>query len=440
MLFFIFFFFQSKVESGALSLHANWYALSASAAEKTILNTHRDINLSFDETSQYFRNSLGSNDSTGTVNTVHRLLAVSFDLLFVLLTYGSCLLSATAYSGIDFNTLFYFLDLCGINKQETMAQADNILISALGEDLGDGVHVAVTCTISVVLLALALFALMHRGQTMGQMILSHQPIKKTTEAPINGMFAIFFIVISVITLDAVTGLGSSILGIDVVFRDADVVAKLEQEQEDLIQNKKKKQTRISNAGLSKNSLAKLIHQPLCQRPFSDPIWLLLYISLAVFVLYDGDQESSANGLITWLGSLSYIGPYTTALAMIPAVVLEHPGIVVTCIGVMTLSTVLLLKISELILRPLLYLTILSWTITVFYTVVTTPTMAMAMIPPLFALRYVYQYRASFELQISLYQEAIVATIAHPLLPLFVPMLEGAFYLFQVEMVRCNKNI
>jgi len=54
-------------------------------------------------------------------------------------------------------------------------------------------------------------------------------------------------------------------------------------------------------------------------------------------------------------------------------------------------------------------------------------MAMAMIPPLLALRYVWHYRASFELQIAIYQEAVVATVVHPLLPILVPIMEALFY-------------
>lgn len=48
-------------------------------------------------------------------------------------------------------------------------------------------------------------------------------------------------------------------------------------------------------------------------------------------------------------------------------------------------------------------------------------------PPLLALRYVWHYRASFELQIAIYQEAVVATVVHPLLPILVPIMEALFY-------------
>ena len=50
-----------------------------------------------------------------------------------------------------------------------------------------------------------------------------------------------------------------------------------------------------------------------------------------------------------------------------------------------------------------------------------------MMPPLLALRYVWHYRASFELQIAIYQEAVVATVVHPLLPILVPIMEALFY-------------
>jgi len=63
-------------------------------------------------------------------------------------------------------------------------------------------------------------------------------------------------------------------------------------------------------------------------------------------------------------------------------------------------------------------------------------MAMAMIPPLLALRYVWHYRASFELQIAIYQEAVVATVVHPLLPILVPIMEALFYVRSQHLFSC----
>ena len=177
----------------------------------------------------------------------------------------------------------------------------------------------------------------------------------------------------------------------------------------------------------------MVNQPLSARSVSDPVWLLLYVSLAYFVLSNGGEEDVASDVSKFVGWLKSLSPYTAALSSIPEVVVQHPGVLLVSVLSMTVSTAIFLKVAEFMLRPLLYLMVVGWAVTVVYTVINVPNMAMTMIPPIFALRYVWQYRASFQLQITLYQEAIVATIAHPILPLIVPIFEGAFYLFQIEM-------
>lgn len=411
---------MDKVESGAMSLHYNWYTLSATAAEKTISDTHKQVNSSFDRASNYVRGTLATPD-TGKVSMSHKIIAVCIDVLYAVVTYFSLLFLAKSWDQMDFNTLIPILEAVGADRDEASSMFDSLL-SHIGEDVADGMQLTVTATITSVLIGLALFSFFLRGQTIGQMFMSHQPVRAADETHVPWTTSLIYIVLSIITLDPLTGLASSIMGLNVMFRSAATTSS----------SSSSVTTHGLNIGLSKNSLANMCNQPFSKRPLSDPIWLVVYLSLTYFILTEG-HDGGESLVKTLISKFNEWGPYARILTSIPNVASEHPSVIGISLLVMIASTTAFLMIARQFLRPLLYAMVVGWACTTLYTVVEAPSMALTMMPSLFALRYLWHYRSSFELQIAIYQEAIVATIVHPLLPLIVPIMEAIFYLFQLEM-------
>ena len=201
---------MAKVESGAMTLHHNWYALSASAAEKTISDTHRQVNNTFDKASSYVRTQLDS-PNTGKVGFSHKILAFSVDAMYCALVYISLLLLAKSWDQMDFNTVFSVLESAGAPRGAFSTVFDNIL-AHIGEDAADGLQLTITATSTALLVGLFMFSLVLRGQTVGQMTMSQQPVRSADESQLGLVNSLLYIVLGIVTLDPFTGLGSNIMG------------------------------------------------------------------------------------------------------------------------------------------------------------------------------------------------------------------------------------
>ena len=65
--------------------------------------------------------------------------------------------------------------------------------------------------------------------------------------------------------------------------------------------------------MPKTSLANMCNQPLGKRPFSDPVWLFLYVGLTYFILTEG-QDGGESVVARLMETLHNWSPYAKALA------------------------------------------------------------------------------------------------------------------------------
>tara|TARA_B110000091_G_C13556057_1_gene366493 strand:- start:17 stop:253 length:237 start_codon:yes stop_codon:yes gene_type:complete len=57
----------------------------------------------------------------------------------------------------------------------------------------------------------------------------------------------------------------------------------------------------------------MCNQPLGKRPFSDPVWLFLYVGLTYFILTEG-QDGGESVVATLMATLHAWSPYAKAIA------------------------------------------------------------------------------------------------------------------------------
>jgi hypothetical protein len=247
------------------------------------------------------------------------------------------------------------------------------------------------------------------------------------------MSAVLFNLLSLPALDPITGLAGKAVGAKVVFSWSITETKLR------MPPAPKASAKWSKGG----PLASLVHVPWGARPWSNAGFIVLYIVFTAGCMQSTGSYLSGQGvndpalakqLLQWSQWFSLFGS-------IPLVCAANPGLMTAVLAITYgVSAVLLLIVREF-LRPIMYLLMIAFALgTVGSTLASglngVPIFILIgpVIGAVTALRYLYQYRASFELQIAIYKEAIVASLVNPLLTFLVPVIEAAFQLYQFQLL------
>ena len=439
---------MADTDAGLGAAHGNWAVMSLAAAELTIAQTKATISSSLDKAerlgrapSRAIQTQLSAGEEGGTVGSIPRLAAMALDVLYMGLIGGAVLGVEYAVIAVDFNTFWAAAEaFTGNDFKEGVASKWEIILAPL-EDIVDGAGAVTTVSFLLLVVGALFYSILYRSQTIGQLVLNHVVIdtaltkgQNKNARRVSPMSAVMFNLLSVPALDALTGLAGKAVGAKVVFSWSITETKLRTPPAP------KSSAKWSKGG----SLASLVHVPWGARPWSNAGFIALYVVFTAGCIQStdsylsrqgvNDSEALAKQLLQWSQWFSLFGS-------IPLVCAANPGLMTAALAITYgVSAVLLLIVREF-LRPILYLLMLAFALG---TVGSTLASGLQGVPifmligpvigAVTALRYLYQYRASFELQIAIYKEAIVASLVNPLLTFLVPVIEAAFQLYQFQLL------
>ena len=443
-------------------IQSNWDIINASAAADVTLNENKEtLNIAFEQIASLGRqvsediqvemSPTPSKNGDALVGWFPRILVLLIDLLYATLVFCSILALEKSIDSIDFNTFWYLVDKVLGKKGIEQAHGLNTYVVEpflhMLEDAIDGGSFIVTITIVLSLIGFATYGLFARSQTFGQIILNHVPVVDGNDKAIKKygtrlrpFEAVIYYLLSIPCLDYFTGLAGKAMQAKMVFAwsiDDNIVQS----------SKRVKKVVVGSEYAEGKPLSEMVHIPWTSRPFNNALTFILYLALTYFLHLETSKILGSNNN-TWseyfARKLLNWHPFFQFFQRIPEVIFANKGLMAAMFALAFFSASAIMLITRSFLRPLLYcLTAGGALITVCVAIelaIDQPNtganiqLIAIIATPVAALRYIYQYRAGFELQIAIYKEAISETMAHPLLAFVVPCCECLWQIYQFELL------
>lgn len=456
-----------SIDSGRIEL--NWEIVNACAsAEVTLKENKETMDAAFEKIAsvgrQYsfdFQRKVSHEprgEGLAEAGAIPRLFTLGLDLAYTYLVFLSMLALSQSVDGVDFNFLWFTIGkLFGTTEVEkNISFAQDYLVDPflhLLEDALDASSFVVSVSAFGLLVGVAAYGIFSRSQTVGQIIMNHVPVsREDTEKRLGPLTAMIYYLLSMVSLDYFTGLAGTIM-------HSKVAHAWDLNETHATETKDAGKTAVKTAPertTDGTSLAEMVHTSWMDRSFSNVLVVIVYAAFTYYLNTEvnkllGDKSAHESRAREILGKY----PFFAYFAQIPDVIFANKGLMasVVAIAIAVASAVILL--CRAVLRPIIYCLVFGWTVATFYTAFTQVGNAASapgglissyqkleggvqllqgLAVSVMSLRYVYQRRAGFELQISAYQEAILSTTVHPLLAMVVPCCECAFQIYQFELL------